>query len=293
MRTLYIVIVLLAFLGILINGSPEQSTENKTLDRTVGRNNPHEFHIPPHNDTPLKDDVNTGDIVADKFDVIGNKLLSSSDNGLKPGKLLVNTNGKNNYVPTTRLSDFASASALVAKEPLMNYMPAEEAVNISKRMPGPPGDVFPEFDLGALIPITPRDDVAGGNEIRETKATPFLGGVYDQQNEINQKDQAIDTAPHNVINIIKDNIQRNTKTLSFFETVDRHQGETAAKRSEANISHVFDKHITISDKPDITSLESNRASWHAIEEQKDKRRADFLDILNNHNVDHQNLKRNY
>ena len=270
-----------------------QSTENKTLDRTVGRNNPHEFHIPPHTDTPLKDDVNTGNIIADKYDVIGNKLITSSDNGLKAGKQLVNTNGKNNLVPTTRLSDFASASALVAKEPLMSMMPVEEAVNVSKRMPGPPGDVFPEYDLGALIPITPRDDVVADNEIRETKVTPFLGGVYEQQNEINEKDKAFDTAPHNIINVIKDGIQRNTKTLSYFDLAGRREGETSANRSEANISHVFDKHITISDKPDITSLESQRASWHAIEEQKDKRRADFFDNLNNHNVDHQNLKRNY
>ena len=293
MRALYIVIVLLAFLGILINASPEQSVENKTLDRTVGKNNPHKFHIPPHTDTPLKDDVNTGSTIADKYDTMGNKLITSLDNGLKAGKLLVDTNGKNHGVPTTRMSDFASASALVAKEPLMTMMPLEEAVNVSSRMGGLPSNAFPEYELGALIPITPRDDVVGDNEIRETKITPFLGGVYDQENEINEKDQALDTRPHNVINVIKDGIQRNSKTLSFFEMDGRREGETSADRSKNNISFVPDQHITISDKPDITSLESNRASWHARAEAQDKRREDFFENLNNHNVDHQNLKRNY
>lgn len=288
MHTLYIVIVLLAFLGILINGSPEQSSENKTLDRTVGRPSPHPFNIPPHTDTPLKDDINVEEIVANKFDVMGNKLISLPDNGLKAGKLLINTDGKNSGVPTTRLSHFASASALVAKEPLMTMMPVEEAVNVSRRMGGLPKDAFPQYDLGALIPLTSRDVEFGHGEVRETKATPFLGGVYEQQNEIKSKDEASDTYDQRVIHIIKDGVQRNNKNISFFETVDRHSGKTAADRSKASVSHVYDDYISTSDKPDIPGHVGSRDAQLA--QERESLRQDMLDNLRSHDVNTQQSK---
>ena len=275
MRSVYIVIILIAFLGILINGQQTYKTsENKVLNYISGQNNPHDFTIPPHQDSPLVDDVNSLSIT-DKYDVLGNKIVQSSNNGLNPGKLLHELNGKNHGVPTTRISDFASASALTAKEPLMTAMPLEEAVNVSNRMGGLPTDVFPQFEKGALIPLTSKDKIEGVGPLRETKAVPFLGGVYEQQHEIKEKDENFDTGLHNVLKIIKPGVQRNTKTLSFFETVDRYQGETAAKRSEANINHVFDNKIEVSDKPDITSVIGER-DLDLISEKENLSREEYL-----------------
>ena len=200
----------LSFIGIFINLSGASKT-NEHKKHKVEKNEHVEFNLEPlPTDTPieLRENLPNEKVTSPAFDEMGNKI-SARGNGLKAGSLLINTRGKNGGVPTTRLGDFAGASALRIID---NDFGTPERI-VTLKNSGLPFTAYAEYERDALLPVSAKDIENNPGPMRVAKEMATLGQVYmPEEDSVQEGTFRQPTLSHNKIDIKGPFLERTNKT---------------------------------------------------------------------------------
>ena len=205
-----------------------------------------------------------------KFDEMGNKLSTSGD-GLTAGSNLINTKSKNGGAPGVRLADFAGASALK----INNTHYGADVENITLKNPGLPFNVFPEYQLGSLEPISSRENVENQGPFRTSKVDATLGQIYTPSEDfVTPSTFRQPTLSHNKLNLSKPLLQRTNKLDVSLMNVDR---KRISERNSNKISRVLPDTWEVSDKPNFGAI--NATKDFNVADDKESLKENYIEHL--------------
>lgn len=273
MRYIFVVIVLLSFIGIFINLSGASKT-NEHKKHKVEKNEHVEFNLEPlPTDTPieLRENLPNEKVTSPAFDEMGNKI-SARGNGLKAGSLLINTRGKNGGVPTTRLGDFAGASALRIID---NDFGTPERI-VTLKNSGLPFTAYAEYERDALLPVSAKDIENNPGPMRVAKEMATLGQVYmPEEDSVQEGTFRQPTLSHNKIDIKGPFLERTNKNeVAFLGNINR---EKLSERNQKIISRVMPETWEVSDKPRLLMVDAEKD--RDLVKDRMNLRSDYIETL--------------
>jgi hypothetical protein len=255
MRYIFVVIVLLSFIGIFINLTGADTPNTKTLPEFKQEQLPTDN---PHTNEETKQE-NLGEqfvhqqMTLPKFDAMGNRINTKGNNGLSSGRNLVNTKAKNGGVPTTRLADFASASALRIIDD--DFGTPERIVTLKNS--GLPFTAYADYELGSLEPVTAKDMEDNPGPMRTSKVESQLGQIYTPEPDfMTESTFRQPTVSHNRLDIKAPIIERTNKLDTvYMGAIDR------AKLNDRNakiVHRVMPSVWEVNDKPNVNMISADK-----------------------------------
>lgn len=282
MRYIFVVIVLLSFLGIYINlTGPDTPVKKSNNLQMIEEKSLNEEPVKIENDTKDKtpeQSVNLGEnfvkqkLAPKRFDSMGNKINTTGGSTLTPGKNLVNTRVKNGGVPTTRLADFAGASALRVID---NDFGSPERI-VTLKNAGLPWTVYANYELGSLIPVSAKDvennqpPLRGGKSLAELGQVSMSGPDVVREGTFRQP-----TLFQNKLSSQKKLINRQDDELPIYiGNVDR---QKINERNSKSISRVIPDEWSYSNRPDfnVPNFEKDKD----ISLDRSQLRQDYMDLI--------------
>jgi len=255
MRYIFVVIVLLSFIGIFINLTGADTPNTKTLPEFKQEQLPTDN---PHTNEETKQE-NLGEQFVDeqmtlpKFDAMGNRINTKGNNGLSSGRNLVNTKGKNGGVPTTRLADFAGATALRIID---NDFGTPERI-VTLKNAGLPFTTYANYELGSLESVSAKDMENNPGPMRTSKVESRLGQIYTPEPDfMTEPTFRQPTLNHNRIDIKAPIIERtNNLDTVYMGAIDR------AKLNDRNakiVHRVMSSVWEVNDKPNVNMISADK-----------------------------------
>lgn len=274
MRYIFVVIVLLSFIGIFINLTGADTPNTKILQEF--KHEPLPTDNPHINEDTVQENigrqfVNERDKLP-KFDSMGNKINTKGNNGLSAGKNLVNTKAKNGGVPTTRLADFAGATALRIKD---NDFGTPERI-VTLKNAGLPWNAFAEYELGSLEPVSAKDMEDNPGPMRTAKVESHLGQIYTPEPDfIRESTFRQPTLNHNKLDIKAPILERTNKLDTvYMGAVDR---DKLNDRNSRIVHRVMPSVWEVNDKPNVNMINAQKDEDLASDRQQ--LRQDYIETL--------------
>jgi len=274
MRYIFVVIVLLSFIGIFINLTGADTPNTKILPEF--KYEPLPTDIPDTNEDTIKENIGrqfvNERVRLPTFDTMGNKINTKGNDGLSAGRNLVNTKAKNGGVPTTRLGDFAGATALRIKD---NDFGTPERI-VTLKNPGLPWNVYPDYELGSLEPVSAKDIEDNPGPMRTAKVESHLGQIYTPEPDfIRESTFRQPTLNHNKLDIKRPILERTNKLDTvYMRAVDR---DKLNYRNSKSIHRVMPSKWEVNDKPNVNMINADKDSDSVSDKQQ--LRQDYIETL--------------
>ena len=274
MRYIFVVIVLLSFIGIFINltgaDTPDRNVLQEFKQEQLPTDNPHK------NEDIARE--NLGEQFVDeqlelpKYDAMGNKINTKGNNGLKSGRSLVNTKGKNGGVPTTRLGDYASASALRVVD---NDFGTPERI-VTLKNSGLPFTTYADYELGSLEPVSAKDMEDNPGPMRTSKVESHLGQIYTPEPDfVPESTFRQPTLNHNRLDVKAPILQRTNKLETvYMGAIDR---DKLNDRNAKIVHRVMSDTWEVNDKPNVNIISADKD--RDVVSDRNQLRQDYIETL--------------